>query len=475
MSDLRADLVARLLARVQAWEATMPPVAPHPSLDVEAGRLDAALDSFADRLTGSYPFFHPRYAGQMLKPPHPVALAAYAATAAINPNNHALDGGPATSEMEREAVAALAAMVGFPATCLGHLTSGGTVANLDALFLAREAASASGRPGGVVLHSAAAHYTHARMAHVLGLASEAVPTDADGRMDVDALDARLARGGVCVVVATAGTTGLGRVDPIADIATVARRHGVRLHVDAAYGGFFVLLARDPESDGGRLLGPETARHLAAVAQSDTVVLDPHKHGLQPYGCGALLVRDPHEARFYAHDSPYTYYSGGLAGSGAHLGETTLECSRAGASAAALWLTLAALPLDARSGFGPVLAACLRAARRWQEAVTASEHLRAIGAPELDIVAYHPRSLSATGVDAASAALFEAAAARHLHLALFTVPGDRLPGVAADAPTVRVLRSVLIKPEHELHGPALVAELDRLAGSLGAVADGRNQA
>ena len=441
----------------------MPPANVHPSMQVDAAHLDRALDAFGDRLAGSYPFFHPRYAGQMLKPPHPVALAAYAATAAINPNNHALDGGPATSAMEQEAVAMLAAMVGFPDTCLGHLTSGGTVANLDALFLAREAAAASGQTGGAVLHSAASHYTHARMAHVLGLPADAIPTDANGRMDVDALDARLARGGVAVVVATAGTTGLGRVDPVADILDVARRHGVRVHVDAAYGGFFTALARDPASEGAALLGPDACRHFRAIADADTVVLDPHKHGLQPYGCGALLVRDPHEARFYAHDSPYTYYSGGLAG--AHLGETTLECSRAGAAAAALWLTLTALPLDATTGFGPVLTACLRAARRWHDAVEASAHLTPVGRPELDIVAYRPALSTASEIDRASAALFDAAASRNLHLALFTTASADLPGVAADVPTARILRSVLMKPEHETHAADLVAELDALAARL----------
>ena len=443
----------------------MPPAEPHPSLAVDPSVLAEAVGRFGDRLAGSYPFFHPRYAGQMLKPPHPVALAAYAATAAINPNNHALDGGPATSAVEREAVAALGAMIGYAGSAIGHLTSGGTVANLDALFIAREVATSGGRSGGAVLHSGGAHYTHARMAHVLGMPSEAIATDAGGRMDVAALDARLANGGVAVVVATAGTTGLGVVDPVADILDVAARHGVRVHVDAAYGGFFCVLARAPDSEGAALLGAETCRHLAAVGRADSVVLDPHKHGLQPYGCGAVLFRDPHVARFYAHDSPYTYFTGGLAGGGVHLGETTLECSRAGAAAAALWLTLEVLPLDADRGFGPLLTACLRAARRWQAAVEASANLRAVGRPELDIVAYHPAAETASAIDAASAALFEAAQRQDLHTALFTTPSHRLVGATADVPVARILRSVLMKPEHETCAEALVGELDALAASL----------
>src|SRR5690606_36274002 len=123
----------------------------HPSLAADEGRLAEALDRYLARLTappsdslprtrsggGNCPFFHPRYAGQMLKPPHPVAVAAYAAALRINPNNHALDGGPPTGAMEKEVAADLAAMFGLPDDALGHLTGGGTVANLEALWVAR--------------------------------------------------------------------------------------------------------------------------------------------------------------------------------------------------------------------------------------------------------------------------------------------------------------------------------------------------
>ena len=102
-------------------------------------------------------------------------------------------------------------------------------------------------------------------------------------------------------------------------------------MDTAYGGFFALLA-----DGGSP-GVEAGPY-AAVARADSVVIDPHKHGLQPYGCGCVLFADPSVGRLYAHDSPYTYFTS----KDLHPGELTLECSRAGASAAALWTTLRAL-------------------------------------------------------------------------------------------------------------------------------------
>src|SRR2546422_2718238 len=120
-------------------------------------RLMEVLAEVAERLQDNYPYFHPLYAGQMLKPPHPVARLAYALAMWINPNNHALDGGRASSAMEKEAVAAIAHMLGWE-THLGHLCGGGTIANFEALWIGREL-----RPGTAVAASAQAHYTHARL------------------------------------------------------------------------------------------------------------------------------------------------------------------------------------------------------------------------------------------------------------------------------------------------------------------------
>src|SRR5579864_4054229 len=111
-------------------------------------RFAEVLAATAERLQDNYPYFHPLYAGQMLKPPHPVARLAYALAQWINPNNHALDGGRATSAMEREAVAELAAMFGWN-DFLGHLCGGGTMANLEALWVAGQR-----EPGKKILASA---------------------------------------------------------------------------------------------------------------------------------------------------------------------------------------------------------------------------------------------------------------------------------------------------------------------------------
>jgi glutamate/tyrosine decarboxylase-like PLP-dependent enzyme len=425
----------------------------HPALEVSEERFAEAFGELAERLRDNYPFFHPRYAGQMLKPPHPAAIAGYVAAMQINPNNHALDGGPATAAMERDVVRQLATMFGYDEH-LGHLTTSGTIANLEALFVARQT-----HPDQGVAYSADSHYTHARMCELLGVAGHAVPTDARGALDLDALEALLATGRVGTVVFTAGTTGLGVVDPIHEGLALRERYGVRIHVDAAYGGFFALLADD--TPDGVVSAP-----WRAIAQCDSIVIDPHKHGLQPYGCGAVLFRDPSVGRFYRHDSPYTYFTSDEL----HLGEISLECSRAGAAAAALWLTFRLLP-PTPQGLGAVLRPGRRAAVRWGEMLASSPVLAPYQQPELDIVAYLPRMqpplLSA--IDAASAAIMERGMtdpADPVFLATYAVSADALRArghaVEPDAPRGRILRSVLMKPESEGYLDHLHARLSQLA-------------
>ncbi len=372
------------VAEMARWMDEYGGFSPHPSLDVELGELERAAEELRTRLRDNYPFFHPRYVGQMLKPPHPAAVIGYITAMLVNPNNHALDGGPATARMEKEVVSQLATMFGFEQH-LGHLTSSGTIANLEALFVARQTHS-----GKAVAYSADAHYTHSRMCHLLGVQGTTVPTAADGTMDLQALEELLRTGEVGTVVATAGTTGLGAVDPIHDIVTLCRRYGARVHVDAAYGGFFRLIA-DGSPDG------VAAAPFAAIADCDSVVIDPHKHGLQPYGCGAVLFKDPAVARHYLHDSPYTYFTSDEL----HLGEISLECSRAGAAAAALWLTLRLLPLTPE-GLGAVLRPGRRAALTWAKHIEASQELSLYQRPQLDILTYYPARQRLSEVDLASA-------------------------------------------------------------------------
>ena len=395
-------------------------------------RLAETLNAAAERLQDNFPYFHPLYAGQMLKPPHPVARLAYALAMWINPNNHALDGGRATSAMEKEAVAEIAGMFGWKGF-LGHLSSGGTMANLEALWVAGQL-----QPGKKILASEQAHYTHGRVTAVLQLPFETVPCDSRGRMDANALAKRVERGGVGTVVATMGTTATGSVDPLPEILELGEKHRFRVHADAAYGGYFVLT---------EILAKDAARAFARMGETDSIVIDPHKHGLQPYGCGCVLFRDPGVGRLYKHNSPYTYFSSDEL----HLGEISLECSRPGATAAALWATQRLLPLKKGGEFARGLERGRKAALGLFEKLSADSRFVTAFAPELDIVVFVPKALSVSEASALSRKIFEAAAKRDLHLAVAELPARfweaNLGAMKRDRETLTCLRSVLMKPEH----------------------------
>src|SRR5713226_8280576 len=414
----------------------------------EMARLAEVLAATAERLQDNYPYFHPLYAGQMLKPPHAVARLAYALAMWINPNNHALDGGRATSAMEKEGVAEIAGRYGWK-KFLGHLCGGGTMANLEALWVAGQL-----QPGKKILASEQAHYTHGRISGVLQLPFETVPCDAQGRMDANTLAKRVERGDVGTVVTTMGTTATGSVDPLPEVLALRAKHGFRIHADAAYGGYFVLTDN---------LGEDAERAFARIGEADSIVIDPHKHGLQPYGCGCVLFRDPEVGRLYKHDSPYTYFSSAEL----HLGEISLECSRPGAAAAALWATQRLLPLKKGGEFARGLERGRKAALALFEKVRADEHFVTAFAPELDIVVFAPKAPSVSEASVLSRQVFEAAARHDLHLAVAELAvrfwEANLGAMKRDRETMTCLRSVLMKPEH-------LDWVDRIWGILSSAAD-----
>jgi tyrosine decarboxylase / aspartate 1-decarboxylase len=427
--DVMLRLLASALPQLEASFRDLPP-SPAPATAMDA--MAAVMSQVAERMADNYPYFHPLYAGQMLKPPHPLARAAYALAMVINPNNHALDGGRASSRMEIEAVRAIAGMFGWT-DYLGHLTSGGTFANLEALWVAGQLA-----PGRLVVASEQAHYTHGRISAVLGLPFSAISAGKDGRMDLVALQSALQKADVGTVVVTLGTTATGAVDPLHEVLALRRTYPFRIHVDAAYGGYFTLISN---------LGENAAQAFACLAQADSIVVDPHKHGLQPYGCGCILFRDPTVGRFYKHDSPYTYFSS----EDLHLGEMSLECSRAGASAVALWATQQLLPLIKTGEFANGLHSSREAALLMHQKISADDRWVSPFSPELDILVWAVRDDTVAASSQLAQQIFAAAARDNLHLALAQLPIRFFPaGSWKDQhqhQSVTCLRSVLMKPDH----------------------------
>ena len=253
------------------------------------------------------------------------------------------------------------------------------MANLEALWIARELQPERGDRA-----RRQAHYTHARISACWVPVIRDRPEDADGRMDLDAL-ARLR-------IAAASARSWRRRHDRRSAPSTRRRDRPAARAPARG------CTPTPPTAATSVLA-EASRPALAAARSprgdaDSIVIDPHKHGLQPYGCGCVLFRDPGVGRFYPHDSPYTYFSSAEL----HLGEISLECSRAGAAAAALWTTLRAL--RSRAPASAATSPARPAARATAAALDADPRTTVVLDPEVDIVCV-PAFVGASAADAAS--------------------------------------------------------------------------
>lgn len=482
------------------------------SIDV----LSQALMGLLGELKGGVPFFSPRYVAHMNADLTMASLVAYFATMLYNPNNVAAEASPVTTRLELEVADQLAAMVGYPGTrtgaaggarSWGHLTSGGTIANCEAFWVAEtlkylpvavrgaaDAARADGvqvaLPGGgtaelreldlwrllnltpsaaldaaaglverlgdpvraqqlvdehslaglgaqefgrrlgayfgdalppaVVLVPSTAHYSWEKICRALGIGSQQlvkVPVDERFRMDPDALAERLAdcarrRQPVLATVAVVGTTEEGAVDRLDHLAEVrrqvAREHGLafHFHADAAWGGYALSITR--AADGGRRpytaalaahapeIWPEESVYqaLCAVAETDSVTIDPHKFGYVPYPAGAILFRDGRARELVAIDAPYVFH-GQAAGATTAIGRYILEGSKPGAAAAAVWMSHQVLPLDER-GYGRLIGETAKGALALHRRLVAGDwspfRMVVLPRPDLNIVCFaigHP--------------------------------------------------------------------------------------
>ena len=394
--------------------------------------VEKVLLQVAEKMKNNFPYFHPLYAGQMLKPPHEIARLAYMLSMWINPNNHALDGGRASSEMEKEAVEEIAQLFGW-SRHLGHLTSSGTFANLEALWVAGQM-----HPQKKIVASELAHYTHERISGVLKLTFSKIACDTSGVMDIKKLEAQLKKGNIGTVIVTMGTTGIGSVDPLPEIIALQKKYTFRIHLDAAYGGYFRLAEN---------LSLNTSAKFQWMQFADSIVIDPHKHGLQPYGCGCILFKDPSVGKLYKHNSPYTYFSS----KDLHLGEISLECSRAGAAAVGLWATQKLFPLKPGGEFSKRIGQSAEAALKLYEKIHASKKFIPLQLPEIDIVIWGANKKSISSISRSSNKIFKKAAAKNVHLALLNYPVRLLPKhwekIEKDEDCVTLLRSCLMKPAH----------------------------
>jgi aromatic-L-amino-acid decarboxylase len=232
---------------------------------------------------------------------HTAALGDYLA-AVMNPYSGTFFASPGAVRLERVLTRWMAGFVGYSGRAAGDLTSGGSMSNLIAIVTAREAHELKGRnyEKTAVYLSTQTHHSVTKALRIAGLGEcvqRLIPLDANYRMRADALDQAIRddrRAGLLpwLAVASAGTTDTGAVDPLAAIASVARQHGLWLHVDGAYGAMFAL------SESGQEV-------LAGMELSDSLVLDPHKGLFMPCGSGAVLVKNGDALRqAHSYDAHY---------------------------------------------------------------------------------------------------------------------------------------------------------------------------
>ena len=255
---------------------------------------------------------HPRFFGYITAAPTPIGILGDFLAAAVNPNVGAWILSPAATEIESQTVRWIAELIGFPVDCGGLLVSGGNMANFVCFFAARTAKTTwdvrengIGRGGRAlrVYGSAETHTWIQKAADLSGIGTASIrwiPTDANLRMDVSALqrqlDADIAAGDVpFMVVGTAGSVSTGAVDPLREIAALCRERDVWFHVDGAYGGFAAA-------------APEAPDDLRGLTGADSVAVDPHKWLYAPLEVGCALVRDAERLRAaFAYHPPYYHF------------------------------------------------------------------------------------------------------------------------------------------------------------------------
>ena len=237
---------------------------------------------------------NPRYFGQFNPTPLPIGVWADALSSLLNQNAGAWRNGPSSAMIEARVIRWLCDLLNYGRKSFGTLASGGSEANLLALKCARDSVTADiinrgvrKAPGDLVIYASdQCHYSIDKSADLLGLGREGVrkiPTDDRFHISLEMLREAIARdrdaGRVpCCVVGVAGTTSSGAIDPLEELADIARENGCWYHVDAAYGGPLAF-------------SPQHRDKLRGIERADSITFDPHKWMFVPFSCGATLVRD----------------------------------------------------------------------------------------------------------------------------------------------------------------------------------------
>ncbi|OFZ30679.1 MAG: hypothetical protein A2622_13495 [Bdellovibrionales bacterium RIFCSPHIGHO2_01_FULL_40_29] len=317
--------------------------------------LRQLTNNLSTLLQKEIPQFSPRYLGHMFSELSLPGLLGHVAALLHNPNNISKESSHVGLQIEADAIKALYKMFRWPQG-LGHLTSGGTVANLEALLRMRSQISPEMWPEAKLLTSAAAHYSWKKNLKIMGFPDSAlveIPLDAQGRMSTSYLKKLLPtlKSPILGIVTLFGSTERGTIDDIDTISKLLKKR-IWHHVDAAYGGFFASVAIKKNS--------YLSKQALALKNVDSITLDPHKLGYVPYGCGAFLCRQRKNYFYTDVEAPYIQFQ-----SAQEAGVQSVEGSRPATGAAATWLTAQSLGFH-ENGLGRVLTRHLEVKNSFQK-------------------------------------------------------------------------------------------------------------
>jgi glutamate/tyrosine decarboxylase-like PLP-dependent enzyme len=337
-------------------------------------RIEVSSLLLAERYEQELPKFSPRYLAHMFSDISLPALVGHLVTLFHNPNNISRESSQVGTEIEKEAIAFLAEMVRYPLESIGHFTSGGTLANIEALVRARAKLSHQSEANlsfsHVLLAPANVHYSWYKGMALLGYTKEQVwlvDLDCEGRMNVEDLKHKLLRAKqerrlILMVVSVLGSTELGSMDPVDQVNQVLLEEvqkgdfPIWHHVDAAYGGYFCSLSSQDSEVSDRVHAS-----LAGVCRANSITLDPHKLGYVPYSAGAFLVRDPKDYFYKLFDeAPYLDFNHEQ-----DRGAFAIEGSRSAAGASATWMTAQTMDFNP-NGYGLLLSRTIRVKNELQK-------------------------------------------------------------------------------------------------------------
>ncbi|MCW2966691.1 MAG: gadB [Solirubrobacteraceae bacterium] len=355
------------------------------------GDPDAALDTL---LRDVLPFMqhgdHPRYFARVPSPSNPVAALGDALASGFNAIATSWAGGSGPAALELVVLDWLREWCGLPAGTEGILLSGGSIASLTALAAAREASP----PGAVAYCSDQTHASLPRALRLLGFTDDRIrvlPSGEDFRLAVDTVAAAVAddeRPGI--IIANAGTTNTGAIDPLPQLADLAAQHGLWFHVDGAYGAPGTLTERGHAA-------------LAGIERADSLVLDPHKWLFQPYEIGSVLVRRPGALqRAFAMFPEYLRDVGASDDEEVAFRDRGPQLTR-GSRALKLWLSVQVFGLDA---FRSAIDRGIDLAERAQQLVAATPGFEIVTPASLGIVTFRFSGAPESELDARNARLAE---------------------------------------------------------------------